>query len=285
ASESLVGIADAATQGTISGAQLDERPISRPGEVLETVPGLVISQHSGEGKANHYYLRGFNLDHGTDFATTIAGIPVNMPSHAHGQGYSDLNFLIPELVGGVQYQKGPYAARDGDFATAGSANIQYINELERGYAGVVGGNEGYARVLYAQSPRLGDGTLLYAFEFSHENGPWVNPDNSHKYNGVLRYSQKNGDGDFSVTAMGYQNEWNSTDQVPGRAISSGAISRFGAIDPTDGGDTRRYSLAAEWSKTGESSFTRVTAYGVDSHLRLYSNFTYKLEDPVNGDQF
>src|SRR5262249_5287668 len=150
--------------------------------------GLVISQHSGEGKANQYYLRGFNLDHGTDFATTVAGVPVNLPSHAHGQGYSDLNFVIPELVSGVQYQKGPYAARDGDFATAGSANISYVNELEHGFAGVVGGQNGYARLLYAQSPKLGDGKLLYAFEFSHEDGPWVNPDNSHKYNGVLRYS-------------------------------------------------------------------------------------------------
>jgi hypothetical protein len=285
AGESLIGIADAATQGAISGSQIDERPMSRPGEVLETVPGLVISQHSGEGKANQYYLRGFNLDHGTDFATTVAGIPVNLPSHAHGQGYSDLNFVIPELVSGVQYQKGPYAARDGDFATAGSANISYVNKLEHGFAGVVGGEDGYARLLYAQSPTLGEGTLLYALEFSHENGPWVNPDNSHKYNGVLRYSQKNGDSDLSVTAMGYQNKWNSTDQVPDRAIASGEIARFGAIDPTDGGDTYRYSLAADWSKTSESSLTRVTAYAVDSHLRLFSNFTYNLEDPVNGDQF
>jgi TonB-dependent receptor-like protein/carboxypeptidase family protein len=285
AGESLVGIADAATQGTVGGAQIDERPIARPGEVLETVPGLVISQHSGDGKANQYYLRGFNLDHGTDFATTVAGIPINLPSHAHGQGYTDLNFVIPELVSGVQYQKGPYSARDGDFSTAGSASIHYVNELERGFAGVVGGDEGYARVLYAQSPKLGEGTLLYAFEFSHDNGPWVNPDDAHKYNGVLRYSQKNGDSDFSVTAMGYQNRWNSTDQVPDRAVSAGTISKFGAVDPTDGGDAYRYSLAADWQKTADSAQTRVTAYAVDSHLRLFSNFTYDLNDPVNGDQF
>src|SRR5207253_75809 len=119
--ENLVGVAPSATQGAVTGRQIDQRPIRRAGEVLETVPGVIISQHSGEGKASQYYLRGFNLDHGTDFATAVAGMPVNMPSHAHGQGYSDLNFLIPELVSGVQFSKGPYFADRGDFATAGAA--------------------------------------------------------------------------------------------------------------------------------------------------------------------
>ncbi|HEX7251561.1 MAG TPA: TonB-dependent receptor, partial [Thermoanaerobaculia bacterium] len=225
------------------------------------------------------------LDHGTDFATTVAGIPINLPTHAHGQGYTDLNFVIPELVSGVQYQKGPYSARDGDFSTAGSANVNYVNELEHGFAGVVGGEEGYARVLYAQSPKLGEGTLLYAVELSHENGPWVNPDNARRYNGVLRYSERIGDSDLSVTALGYQNKWNSTDQVPDRAVSAGIIPRYGAIDPTDGGDAYRYSVAAEWQRKEDGAQTHVTAYAVDSHLRLFSNFTYDLNDPVNGDQF
>ena len=129
--QDLVGIAQSASQGAITARQLDTRPIMRPGEVLETVPGVVISQHSGEGKANQYYLRGFNLDHGTDFATTVAGMPVNMPTHGHGHGYSDLNFLIPELASGVQFSKGPYFAEHGDFATAGTANINYTNTLAR----------------------------------------------------------------------------------------------------------------------------------------------------------
>ena len=285
AGQSLIGVAAAASQGTVSGTQLDARPVLRPGEVLETVPGLVISQHSGEGKANQYYLRGFNLDHGTDFATSVAGIPVNMPSHAHGQGYSDMNFLIPELVSGVQYQKGPYAAEQGDFSTAGSASISYVNALEKGIARVGGGPEGYGRALFAQSPRLREGALLYAFEVSHNNGPWVHPDNARKYNGVLRYSQENDDTAFSITAMGYQNKWNSTDQVADRAVADGSISRFGAIDPTDGGETHRYSLSADWQSKGVDSVTRATAYAVDYRLRLFSNFTYFLDDPVNGDQF
>src|SRR5262249_7661110 len=127
--ENLVGIAVAASQGAITAAQIEARPIMRAGEVLEAVPGVIISQHSGEGKANQYYLRGFNLDHGTDFATTVAGMPVNMPTHAHGQGYSDLNLLIPELVSGVQFSKGPYYADQGDFSTAGAASISYVDAL------------------------------------------------------------------------------------------------------------------------------------------------------------
>lgn len=284
-SADLIRIADSAAQGVVTGKQMDARPILRPGEVLEAVPGLLISQHSGEGKANQYYLRGFNLDHGTDFATTVAGIPVNMPSHAHGQGYSDLNFLIPELVSGVQYQKGPYSAEQGDFSAAGSANINYVNTLERGIARVGGGEEGFGRVLVAESPRLGEGHLLWALELSHNNGPWDNPDNARKYNGVLRYSQGDSESALSVTAMGYQSRWNSTDQVAGRAFASGLVSRFGAIDRTDGGETHRYSLSAEWQRTGEDSRTRATAYAVDTKLNLLSNFTYALEDPVNGDQF
>ena len=127
----LVGIAAAASQGAVTAAQLDERPIMRAGEVLETVPGLVVSQHSGEGKANQYYLRGFNLDHGTDFSTTVAGVPVNTPTGAHAHGYADVSFLIPELVSGVQFKKGPYFADEGDFSAAGAANINYVNQLER----------------------------------------------------------------------------------------------------------------------------------------------------------
>ena len=188
-SQDLVGIAQSASQGAVTARQLDTRPIMRPGEVLETVPGVVISQHSGEGKANQYYLRGFNLDHGTDFATTVAGMPVNMPTHGHGHGYSDLNFLIPELASGVQFSKGPYFAEHGDFATAGTANINYTNTLARPIARVGGGNDAFGRVLVAAAPTVGRGTLLAALELERSDGPWEQPDDLRKFNGLIRYTR------------------------------------------------------------------------------------------------
>ena len=182
--ENLVGVASAGSEGAITAAQLAVRPVNRATEILETVPGLVISQHSGEGKANQYYLRGFNLDHGFDFAQTIAGIPVNMPTHAHAQGYADANFLIPELVSGVQFRKGPYYAENGDFSSAGSANINYFNVLDRPMVTLRTGSFDYRRLLAAASPKLGAGNLLGAFEYERDNGPWVSPNNKDKYNGV-----------------------------------------------------------------------------------------------------
>jgi hypothetical protein len=282
--ESLIGIADAASQGAVTAQQIDDRPVDRAGDILESVPGLVTSQHSGEGKANQYYLRGFNLDHGTDFATSVAGIPVNLPSHAHGQGYTDLNFVIPELVSGIQYRKGVSEAQDGDFTTAGAAEIGYVNTLDHALALASSGEQGYGRLLVAQSPQLGEGHLLYAFEAAHNKGPWVNPDDYKKYNGVLRYSVENGPDTLAFTAMGYRGRWNATDQVPDRAISEGLVSRFGAIDPTDGGLTHRYSFSADWLRSGDDARTRITAYGFDYSLNLFSNFTYFLNDPIHGDQ-
>jgi hypothetical protein len=284
--QNLVGIAQSASQGAITARQLEARPVMRTAEVLETVPGVVISQHSGEGKANQYYLRGFNLDHGTDFATTVAGMPVNMPTHGHGQGYSDLNFLMPELVSGVQFSKGPYFADQGDFATAGAANINYVDALDRPIVRIGGGDEGYGRALVAASPALfGRGHLLAALEVVHNDGPWVHPDDYRKVNGVVRYTQGDTLNGFSVTAMGYRGTWNSTDQIPRRAVSDGLIERFGAIDPTDGGDTYRYSGSFEWQRTQDNATTKLTAYGIGYNLNLFSNFTFFLRDPVNGDQF
>ena len=283
--ENLVGIAQSASQGAITARQLDARPIMRAGEVLETVPGVVISQHSGEGKANQYYLRGFNLDHGTDFATTAAGMPVNMPTHAHGQGYSDLNFLIPEIVSGVQYSKGPYFADQGDFATSGSANINYASVLDTPIVRVGGGGEGFGRAMAAASPSLGSGRALAAIEVERNDGPWVRPDRYQKVNGVLRYSRGDAVNGFSVTGMGYRATWNATDQVPERAIEKGLIGRFGALDPTDGGDTYRYSGTVEWQRTRNNATTKVIAYGIGYDLNLFSNFTFFLDDPVRGDQF
>jgi outer membrane receptor protein involved in Fe transport len=283
--ENLIGIAGAASEGAITAAQLEVRPVNRATEVLETVPGLVISQHSGEGKANQYYLRGFNLDHGFDFAQTIAGVPVNMPTHAHAQGYADANFLIPELVSGVQYRKGPYYAENGDFSSAGSATINYFNVLSRPIISIAGGSFDYGRVLGAVSPRVGKGNLLAAFEWERDNGPWVSPNNKDKYNGVLRYSQGDTRNGLSLTFLGFSNHWHSTDQIPQRAVDSGQISRFGFIEETDGGETYRYSGAFDWQGSGTNDSTRITAYLMNYGVQLFHNFTYFLNDPENGDQF
>ena len=283
--DNLVGIAGAASQGAITSVQLEGRPIMRAGEVLETVPGMIISQHSGEGKANQYYLRGFNLDHGTDFATTVAGVPVNTPTGAHAHGYSDANFLIPELVSGVQFKKGPYFADEGDFSAAGAANINYVNHLERPQASVSSGSDGWGRVFGAASPRVGDGYLLGAVELNHNDGPWVRPDDYRRLNTVLRYSRGDNRNGFSVTGMGYWGDWDASDQVAQRAIASGLISRFGLLDASDGGKTSRQSVAAEFQRSRGPSSLRGTGYVLRNRLNLFSNFTYFLDDPDNGDQF
>jgi outer membrane receptor protein involved in Fe transport len=283
--EDLVGTADAASVGTVTDKQLETRPLLRPAEVLETVPGVIITQHSGDGKANQYFLRGFNLDHGTDFAVTLAGMPVNMPTHAHGQGYADLNFLIPELVKRVQYKKGPYFADEGDFSSAGAANIEYVRRLPEGVVDVGAGEYGYRRALVAASPQAGNGTMLYAVEAFHNDGPWDHPEDYRRVNGVLRYSHGNAQGGFALTGMFYRGEWDSTDQIPERAIESGLVSRFGALDPSDGGETHRYSLSAEWTRSDDRRFTQAGIYVIDYGLDLFSNFTFFLNDPVNGDQF
>jgi TonB dependent receptor-like, beta-barrel/Carboxypeptidase regulatory-like domain/TonB-dependent Receptor Plug Domain len=282
--ENLVGIAQSASQGAITARQLDVRPVMRQGEVLETVPGVVITQHSGEGKANQYFLRGFNLDHGSDFAMTVAGTPVNMVTHAHSQGYSDLNFLIPELVAGVQFSKGPYYAEQGDFSTAGTSNITYATTLDRPLVSLEMGTYGYGRGLFAASPAMGAGHLLMAVEKSNNTGPWANPDSYSKYNGVLRYSQGDSVNGFVLTFMGYRGKWNATEAVPRRAVEAGTISRFGSEDPTDGGRTSRYSLATEWQRGSNTTSTKLTAYGIKYDLDLISNFTFLLNDPVHGDQ-
>ncbi len=281
----LIGIADSATQGVVTAKEIEGRPYQRAGEILETVPGVIVSQHSGEGKANQYYLRGFNLDHGTDIAVTVAGVPVNMPTHGHGQGYADANFLIPELVSAVQYKKGPYSADEGDFASAGAVNVNYVNLLEKPLVFLQSGSGGFRRALYAASPRAGDGYLLYALEAGINDGPWVRPDDFRKLNGVLRYTRGDQRGGFSVTAMAYDAKWSASDQIPERAVAGGTISRFGLVDASDGGETSRYTLASEWQRNSSDTLTQAGAYLMKYRLNLFSNFTYFLDDPVDGDQF
>ncbi|MYM72401.1 TonB-dependent receptor [Duganella sp. FT134W] len=280
-----LGVADAASAGTITQDELAARTVYRPGEVLEAVPGLVVSQHSGEGKANQFYLRGFNLDHGTDLRTTVDGMPVNQRSHAHGQGWTDLNFLIPELAVRLDYKKGPYSAEEGDFASAGTASVVYANRLLQGVASVSAGQNGYGRALVADSVDTQRGSLLYAIEAMHNDGPFTRPDDYQKLNAVLRYSEGYANNGFNVALMAYKADWNSTDQIPLRAVQDGQIGRNDAIDNTDGGKAHRYSLSGAWRRTTDDSASRVNAYIIANQLDLWSNFTYFMDDPVHGDQF
>ncbi len=282
---SVLGEAGTANEGVVTQQQLEARTVYRPGELLEAVPGLIVSQHSGEGKANQFYLRGFNLDHGTDLRTTIDGMLVNQRSHSHGQGWTDVNFLIPELTNLLDYRKGPFYAAEGDFASAGAVNVTYANTLAQGIASVGVGQNGYRRMLLADSPSLGDGKLLYALELFGNNGPFVVPDRYKKSNGVLRYSQGSEGNGFNVTLMAYNATWHATDQIPQRAVVNGSLGRFDAVDQTDGGKSSRYSLSSGWRQTSGTTATQVNAYVVRSRLDLFSNFTYYMDDPVNGDQF
>jgi hypothetical protein len=273
-----LGVAATSSEGTVTAEQLESRPLLRPAEVLEVVPGLIISQHSGDGKANQYYLRGFNLDHGTDFATSLLGMPVNMPTHAHGQGYTDLNFLIPELVERVQYRKGTYYAGDGDFSAAGSARIDYVRKVDAPYVQATRGGGGFSRLLTAASPRVGEGELLLAAEGYHNDGPWTVPEHLRKDNLVVRYSQGARDSGWNMALLGYDAQWTATDQIALRAI--GTVGRYGSLDPTTGGNTHRYSLSGDWAEAG----SRANLYLIDYALNLWSNFTYAT-DAVHGDQF
>lgn len=283
---SQLGASPTANTGVVTQEQLEARTVYRPGELMEATPGLVVSQHSGEGKANQFYLRGFNLDHGTDLRTTIDGMPVNQRSHGHGQGWTDLNFLIPELAALLDYKKGPFYASEGDFATAGAVSITYADKLKTGIASLGVGENGYFRTLIADSPKFGNGNLLYAVELFKNDGPFVVGDNYRKVNGVLRYSQGTADEGFNLTGMAYQsNKYHATDQIPKRALDAGTLGRFDAIDQTDGGEVSRYSLSAAWHTSTDATTTTVNAFVIKNKLALYSNFTYFLDDPVNGDQF
>jgi outer membrane receptor protein involved in Fe transport len=281
-----VGKAQSGSQGMVTREQLEARPIYRTGEVLEAVPGLVVTQHSGEGKANQYFLRGFNLDHGTDLAIYVDGMPVNMRTHAHGQGYADTNFLIPELAQGLAYRKGPYYASEGDFASAGAIYLDIVDRLDKNFAQIEYGSFGHQRMVTGASVPVGPtGTLLAAGEVVRFDGPWERSDDLRKLNGVLRYSQGSYLNGFAITGMAYSGSWHATDQIPQRAVDQGLISRFGTLDPTDGGFAHRYSLSARWNETTAESATRVNAYVVKSDLALFNNFTYFLNNPVDGDQF
>jgi len=279
----LLGVATTSSQGEVVQQELQLTPAYRAGQLLETVPGLVVTAHSGEGKANQYLLRGFNLDHGTDLATFIDGMPANMPTHAHGQGYTDLNFLIPELVQSVQFTKGPYFAEEGDFASVGSDHIGILDTIDNQVT-ATGGTLGYQRLFGAGSRDIGNATVLGALELLHYDGPWTHSDDQRKINAVLRYDRGDAGNGYSVTAMYYRSLWNATTDQPVRAIDQGLINRFGTLDPSDGGQAQRMSLSGQYRVDIGQAHLNANAYAVYNRLTLWNDFTHFLFDAVNGDQ-
>jgi outer membrane cobalamin receptor len=279
--EERIGTAQSASEGLVGYDDIQLPPLLRVGELVEAVPGMVATQHSGTGKANQYFLRGFNLDHGTDFSASLDGVPINLRSHGHGQGYLDLNFLIPELVETSLYRKGPYSARTGDFSSAGSVEFSYRDELDEGIVEASLGEDAYRRGLAAGSVDLGTGHVMAALEAIHYDGPWDLDENLDQLKLYLGYSFEVAGGHARVSLHGYDGEWDATDQIPRRAVDAGIIGRLGFVDPDLGGDTERWSLTGVF----ELDAYRAGVYVVDYSLALYSNFTYYLDVPDAGDEF
>jgi outer membrane receptor protein involved in Fe transport len=279
--EPQIGIATSASAGFVGYDDIKLPPLLRAGELVEAVPGMVATQHSGTGKANQYFLRGFNLDHGTDFAASAEGVPLNMRTHGHGQGYLDLNFLIPELVASTTFRKGPYAARAGDFSSAGSVEFSFYERLEEALLGGTIGGDDYYRALAAGSLDAPGGVVTAALDLGAYAGPWVLDEDLSQKKLFASYAFDAGGVPAKITFQGYDADWNSTDQIPERAVEAGLIDPFGFVDPDLGGQTERYLL------TGSLDFGawQVSGYALDYDFTLFSNFTYFLDDPEMGDEF
>ena len=283
--DDLAGLVSSASTGFVGASDLRMRPIAREGELLEVVPGMILTQHSGSGKANQQFVRGFNLDHGTDFSTRVEGMPVNLSTHAHGQGYTDLNFLIPELVESIEYSLGNYYAEIGDFGSAGGAHFRLTRELERPVFKTGVGANGHRRLMAGGSVSLGSrSSVLVGGELRSYDGPWEIPEDSRKTSAMARYLFQGTTHTFSLLALGYGNRWQASDQIPRRAVESGRVDRFGQIDPTLGGTTSRFSVSGTWERSSGSTSQQVDLYAVRYDLDLFSNFTYFLENPEEGDQ-
>lgn len=277
----------AASADEVRHRDLSLRPRVRPGDILSVVPGLFAVQHAGGGKANQYFLRGFDADHGTDIALFVDGVPINLPSHGHGQGWLDIHFLIPELVTSLSSSKGPYLARYGDFATAGAIDIRLSDHLHESSVLVQGGSFGSARTAFMTAPELGDDwSTIVAGEASTSNGPFRNPERFRRLNVFGRATRHLGPGALSLTWMSYSGGWNASGQVPLRAI--GKIpelpDEFGTMDPTEGGSTQRHQLSASYAYRRGDDDTRAVVYLTRYNFALFSNFTFFARDPENGDQ-
>lgn len=277
--EQRIGEAGAASEGGVAGADIEIRPLLRPAELLEATPGLIATQHSGGGKANQYFLRGFNLDHGTDFSVYIDDMPMNFRTHGHGQGYLDVNGLIPETVERLDYRKGPYRADAGDFSFVGSAAITTRDRMDP-FVLVEGGMYDYHRFVAGGSVEVGGGDLLFVGQAKYYDGPWDLPEDYDGYSGFLKYSVPLGDGQLQASLNLFDATWAPTEQVPERAIGTLVPDAYGTLDPTLRGSTERQILTLNYL----SDTWRVTGYVQHYDWSLLSNFTFFLEDPVNGDQ-
>ncbi len=275
------GTAFSASEGLVGYEDFKVRPIQRIGELAEVIPGMVATQHSGEGKANQYFLRGMNLDHGTDFSVYFEGMPLNLRSHAHGQGYLDLNFMIPETIATVAYAKGPYRADRGDFSSAGTMAIELDEMLDQPFVKLTTGEDGYRRLAAVMTRPKTDDKLLTAFEITTDDGPWQTPNDMQKINLMSQWSKRRSNAFFEATLLAYDNEWSATDQVPQRLINSGSLSRFATLDPQLGGETQRLALIFQFETDNLAGSAYMSSYKLD----LFSNFTYFADDPSAGDQF
>jgi outer membrane receptor protein involved in Fe transport len=250
------------------------------------VPGLYTNQHAGGGKANQYFLRGFDADHGTDILISVDGVPVNMVSHGHGQGYADLNWVIPELVKTVEVSKGPYSAQAGDFATAGAINLVTRDHFETNQVTVGGGSFATWRALAVTSPTIGPLDVVLAGQVYGTHGPFDNPERLQRYSLFAKASAALGERTrLAVTLNSYASGWNASGQVPLREVTSGRLSRFGSVDPTEGGNSQRHSaLIRLASATDDGGEVSVMAYLTQYRLSIFPNFTFFSADPVRGDQ-
>lgn len=277
--ERRIGEAGAASEGGVAGADIEVRPLLRPGELLEATPGLIATQHSGGGKANQFFLRGFNLDHGTDFSVYQDDVPLNFRTHGHGQGYLDVNGLIPETVRRVDYRKGPYRADAGDFSFVGSSTITTQDRMDP-FVAVEAGQYGYRRLVAGGSAQVGKGDLLMVGQAKYNDGPWQLPENFQGYSGYLKYTVPLGDGTLRASATLFQADWAPTEQLPERAVGTLVEDRYGTLDPTLRGRTEREIVSLSW----QSDDWRLSGWAQHYDWSLLNNFTFFLEDPVNGDQ-
>ncbi|MEM9532598.1 MAG: TonB-dependent receptor [Pseudomonadota bacterium] len=280
-SEEVIGTADQASEGSVAFDDIRLPPMLRIGELAEAVPGMVATQHSGTGKANQYFLRGFNLDHGTDFSAFVDGAPINMRTHGHGQGYLDLNFIIPELVERTSYRKGPYGVQAGDFSSAGSVAFDLYDRLDESIVNLTVGEFDFYRGVVAGSAVAGNGTVTYAFDQTAYGGPFELDEDLSQTRFYANYAGALGSMSSKISLLGYLSEWTSSDQLPQRAVESGLVDRLGFIDPFLGGHTDRFGLTGELAGSNWDA----SAYVIDYDFSLFSNFTYGLDDPENGDQF
>ena len=280
----LLGVAQTASQGTVTREEIALRPTYRVGQLYEAIPGLVVTAHSGESKANQYELRGFDLDHGTDFASFIDGMPVNQGTNLHGQGYSDQSYLIPQMAGGIDYTKGPYYAANGDFSAVGSAHVRLLDWIPDQVSASVGTLGDDDVFVGGTHPIDHQNRILAGFEFAHADGPWDPPSNYNKINAIARFIHGDADDGFSVTGLYNRSAGLLETDQPLRAIQEGLIGRYGVLDPTDRGRTERFSVSGDYAASGDHWKFTANLYAIHSREMLTNDFTHFYDDPVNGDQ-